>query len=109
MLLLLASATEVISHYYCFLSNNLDNNEACNIMLKLKLVTEGDLVHCGKMYSVYQKNGFLLDQLLVTETASIVGFCHMLQNVKNQQELGHMLLSGKSHVTYGSVINCCKR
>ena len=104
---LLATAAEVISHFYCFLSNNLDNSEVCNIMLKLKLVTEGDLVHCGKMHSVYQQNRFLLDQLLVTDTTDIVGFSRMLQNVKNQQEFGHMLLSGKNHVTFVSVINCC--
>ena len=104
LLLLLATAAEVISHYYCFLSNNLDNNEVCNIMLNLKLVTEGDLVRCGKMHSVYQQNRFLLDQLLVTDTADIVGFSRMLQNVKNQQELGHMLLSGKNHDTFVSVI-----
>ena len=97
----LARPAEVIDHYYCFLSNNLDNSVMCQIMLELKLLNEKDLVQCAKMYSDYQKNAFLLDQLLVTDTASIVGFCHMLQNGKNQ-ELGHMLMNCKNL----SLISC---
>ena len=93
----LATPAEVIDHYYCFLSDNLDNNAVCKIMLESKLLTDRDLV-LAKMHSDYQQNKFLLDQLLIAGTANIIGFCHMLQDVKNQQELGHMLLSGKNYV-----------
>ena len=66
-------------------------------MVDSKLLTDKDLAH-AKMHSDYQQNKFLLDQLLIAGTASIVGFCHMLQDVKNQQELGHALVSGKNYV-----------
>ena len=95
-MLFLVNAVEVISHYYCFLLENLDNNVVCQIMLELKLLSNKDLIHCAKMYSDYQKNTYLLNKLLVVQTDSvIVHFCHLLQKAKNQQELGYKLVNGK--------------
>jgi len=94
----LATPAEVIGHYYCFLSNNLDNSVVCQIMLSLELLTEEDLVHSAIMYSDCQKNAFLLDKLLVTGTTRIVEFCNLLQSKENQQELEHMLVKGKSNI-----------
>ena len=65
-------------------------------MRKLELISEKDLVNSARMCSDYQKNAFLLDQLLVTGSASIVEFCHELQNTENQQEIGHMLVNGEN-------------
>ena len=68
-------------------------------MLELKVVNEEDLIHCAKLHSEYQKNAFLLDQLLVTKNSSnIFEFCHLLHNTDNQQELGYMLVNGESKV-----------
>ena len=93
----LATPAEVIGYYYCFLSDNLDNGVVCKIMLELKVVNEENLIHCAKLHSEYQKNAFLLDQLLVTNKFSdIFEFCHLLHNTDNQQELGHMLVNGES-------------
>ena len=88
----------MIAHYYCFMVDTLDKTVLCNIMVKLKLLTEKDLVHYAKMCSEYHKNAFLLDQLLTKDKSSITEFCQMLQNTKYQQELGHMLEHGKSEV-----------
>lgn len=96
-LCVLATPAEVIGHYYCFLSNNLDNSVVCKIMLELKVVNEEYLIHCAKLHSDYQKNAFLLDQLLVTNKFSnIFEFCRLLHNTDNQQELGYMLVNGES-------------
>ena len=65
-------------------------------MLEMELLTEKDLVYSAKMYSDYQKNAFLLDRLLVTNTANIAEFCHLLQNTESQQDIGDMLINGKS-------------
>ena len=89
----------MIGHYYCFLVDNLDNSVVCQIMLELKLLTERDLLHCAQMYSGHQQNAFLLDQLLAVGTASIDEFCHMLQNAKNQPELGCILVNGENYVS----------
>ena len=91
-----AAPVEVIVHYYFALSDNLDHSVICQVMLKLKLLKEQDLVYCGKLYSDYQRNVFLLDQLLVSDSASIVEFCHLLKYIECQKELGHMLVNGKS-------------
>ena len=64
-------------------------------MCKLELISEEDLVNSSRMCSDYQQNAFLLDQLLVTSLATIVEFCHELQNTENQ-EIGNMLVNGKN-------------
>ena len=80
--------------------DNLDNNTICETMLKLELITEGDVMDSAKMYSEYQKNSFLLDQLLTSDASSIVEFCCMLQSTQNKQEIGKMLLNGKEHEVF---------
>ena len=77
--------------------DNLDNNTICQVMLKLELITERDVMDSAKMYSEYQKNSFLLDQLLTSYTSNIVEFCHVLQSMEDKQEIGKMLLDGKGH------------
>ena len=69
-------------------------------MLEMKLLSEKDLVHSAKMYSDYQKNAFLVNRLLVTETTSIVEFCHLLKGKENQPELGEMLINGKNKMLH---------
>ena len=91
-----ATPAEVINHYYCFLLENLDSSTICQIMLKMKLLTEKDLLHAAKMYSDYQKNAFLVDRLLVTSTSGIVEFCHLLQTTQSQQEIGFKLVHGRT-------------
>ena len=89
-----ATPAEVIGHYYCFLADNLDNNVICQAMLKLEAITEGDLADSSQMHSEYQRNTFLLDKLLFTDKSTIVEFCRMLQSIKNEQEIGKMLMNG---------------
>ncbi len=96
----LANPAEVIGHYYCFLLENLDSSVICQLMLEMKLLTEDDLVHCAKMCSEHQKNTFLMDHLLAAGTTRIVGFCHLLQDTENHQEIGTILTNGnKSFVS----------
>ena len=66
-------------------------------MLKLELITEIDVLDSARMYSEYQRNSFLLDQLLTSYTPNIVKFCYMLQHMENYQEIGKMLAFGKGH------------
>ena len=66
-------------------------------MLKLELMTKRDLVDSTKMYSEYQRNSFLLDQLLTSDASNIIEFCYELQNTENRQEIGKMLVNGKGH------------
>ena len=87
----------MIDHYYYFLTESLDNNTICQTLLKLKLMTEGDLVDSAKIYSEYQRNSFLLDKLLTSDESNIIEFCHELQNTENNQEIGKMLVNGKGH------------
>ena len=96
----LATPAEVIGHYYCLLLDNLDNSVVSKIMLKLKLVNEEDLINCAKLHSEYQKNAFLLDQLLVTNnnSSNIFEFCRLLYNESDQQEIGYMLVNGESQL-----------
>ena len=91
----LATPAEVIDHYYYFLMDNLDNNTICQLLLKLELIAEEDVINSARMYSEYQQNSFLLDRLLTSYTSSIVKFCHMLQHMENNQEIGKMLVYGK--------------
>lgn len=63
-------------------------------MLKLEAITEGDLADSAQMHSDYQQNTFLLDKLLVTDRSTIVEFCRLLQSIKNEQEIGKMLVNG---------------
>ena len=84
----------MIDHYYCFLLEKLDNSEVGKIMLESELLTDKDLAHTP-MHSDYQQCRLLLDQLLIAKKASIVGFCHILEDLKNQQELGQILVNGK--------------
>ena len=94
----LATPAEVIGHYYCYLLNGLDNSVVCQIILELRILDE-NLIHCAKLYSDYQKNAFLLDQLLVTNKSSkIFEFSRLLHNTENQQELGYMLVNGKIYI-----------
>ena len=90
----LATPAEVINHYHYFLADNLDSNVISQTMLKLEVITKGDLIDSGQMYSNYQQNAFLLDQLLIAGTSNIVEFCHMLSS-ENGQEIGKMLVMGK--------------
>ena len=97
MFLALATPAEVIDHYYCFLSNNLDNSIISQNMLKLELISEEDVMISAKMYCDYKKNAFLLDQLLVADSASIIKFCYLLKNgAPNNQNIGHVLVNGKN-------------
>ena len=100
--LVLATPAEVIDHYYCFLSNNLDNSILCQNMLKLELINEEDLMVSAKMYSDYKKNAFLLDQLMVADSAGIIKFCYLL--LTNHQDVGHMLVNGKNRSDYGNYV-----
>ena len=88
----------MISHYYCFLLENIDSSVIFQLMLEIKLLTEDDLVHCAKMCSDHLKNAFLIDHLLAMGTASIVEFCHLLRNTENLQEIGTMLVNGKFRI-----------
>ena len=64
-------------------------------MLKLELITERDLVDSASMYSEYQKNSFLLNQLLISDASNITEFCRVLQSMESKQEIGKMLVNGK--------------
>ena len=92
---ILATPAEVIDYYYYFLMENLDSNTICHTMLKLELITEIDVIDSARMYSEYQKNSFLLDQLLISDALSIIEFCRMLQSTENKQDIGKMLVHGK--------------
>ena len=91
----------MINHYYCFLSDKLDNNVVCQIMHTLKLLNEEDLT---KLNSEYQKNTFLLDRLMVASSTTIRQFCHVLCETENCRELGIILLNGKA-VLYCQVLS----
>ena len=80
--------------------DNLDNDTICETMLKLELITERDVMDSAKMYSEYQKNSFLLDQLLTSDASCIVEFCYVLQSAQNKQEIGKMLMNGKEHEVF---------
>ena len=104
----------MIDHYYYFLMENLDNSTICHTMLKLELITEIDVIDSAKMYSEYQKNSFLLDQLLISDALSIIEFCRMIQDTENKQDIGKMLVNGKGmkylmlsyiFVNYSNTIN----
>ena len=101
MFLVLATPAEVIDHYYCFLSSNLDNSIICQNMLKLELISEEDLMISAKLCSDYKRNAFLLDQLLVADSPSIIKFCYSLKNgVTNDTDVGYMLVNGKNRSNY---------
>ena len=100
----LATPVEVIDHYYCFLADNLDNSVICQTMLKLEVISEKDVINSTKMSSEYRQNAFLLDLLLVTASTSIDEFCHLLQNTKNQQQLGDMLVNGEIIVGFACTV-----
>ena len=103
MILFLATPAEVINHYYYFLTESLDYDTICQVMLKLELITERDVIDSAKMYSEYRKKSFLLDRLLISDTTSIVEFCHMLQSTKSKQEIGKMLVYGKEHISFSVI------
>ena len=46
----------------------------------------------------YQKNTLLLDYLLALDTTTISRFCHILQDIESQQEIGRMLVNGMCNV-----------
>ena len=92
----LATPAEVINHYYCFLSDNLDNNVVCQMMHTLKLLNEEDTKILATLNSEYQKNTFLLNRLIVTDSNIIKEFCQALCDTENYQKLGAMLISGKT-------------
>ena len=102
----LAKPAEVIDHYYYFLTENLDNDTICQTLLKLELITERDLVDSGKMYSEYQRNSFLLDQLLTSDASNISKFCRVLQSTEKKQEIGKMLVNGKRQILSTIFIFC---
>ena len=91
-----ATPAEVIDHYYCFLADNLDSSTVCQTMLKLEVITEGDVVDSAKMCSDYQHNAFLLDKLLMTDKSNIIRYCRMLQSTENEKEIGKMLMNGEN-------------
>ena len=90
-----ATSAEVIDHYYNLLASNLDNSVICQTMLKLEVITEECLINSAKMYSDYQKNAYLLEQLLIKDTSKIAEFCRLLQSAENEQEIGKMLVNGE--------------
>ena len=92
----LATPAEVIDHYYCFLADNLDSSIIRQTMHKVKVISEKDIVISTTMCSEYQKNAFLLNHLLIADTASIIAFCHSLE--EKDKQLGHMLVTGKSSI-----------
>ena len=106
ILLCTATPAEAINHYYCFLADNLDNNAICQTMLKLEIITEECLVNSAKMCSDYQRNVFLLDQLLITDTFKIVEFCYALQSTDSEQEIGVMLVNSKITRLYCFMYSC---
>ena len=63
-------------------------------MLELELISEKDMENSAKMYSDCKRNAFLLDQLLVADTASILKFCSFLQSTETQKDIGDMLVKG---------------
>ena len=63
-------------------------------MSSLKLLKEDDQVILTVVASEYQRNSLLLNHLLVSDTASISRFCHILQDTENHQSIGHVLVNG---------------
>ena len=79
------------------MTEHLDNDTICQTMLKLELITEREVIDSARMYSEYQKNSYLLDQLMISDASNIVEFCCMLKNTESKQEIGKMLVNGKGH------------
>ena len=101
-----ATSAEVVDHYYHLLASNFDNSVICQTMLKLEVITEECQINSAKMYSDYQKNAYLLDQLLIKDTSRIVEFCHSLQSAENEREIGIILVNGEIARFY-CLIMCC--
>ena len=102
----LATPVEVVNHYYCFLADNLSNDVFCQILSSLRLLMEGDQVALSVATSEYQRNTLLLNQLLVSDTTSIIKFCHTLQDTKSHEQIGYILVNGGYTVvnTYACII-----
>jgi len=77
--------------HYCFSLDNV-NITVYHMMLKLKLLTEVDST---ETCSEYQNNTFLLNQLLGMDVGITTGFCDVLQNMENQQEIEHLPMNCK--------------
>ena len=74
-------------------------------MLKLEVINR-EFVYSVKMYSDYQINAFLLDQLLITDRSKIIEFCYVLQSTDYEQEIGIMLVNSKITRFYCLMYRC---
>lgn len=63
-------------------------------MSSSKMIKEDDKGILTTVPTEYQKNALLLDYLLGLDTANISRFCHILQDIENQQEIGRVLING---------------
>ena len=88
----LATVKDFISHYYNYLSVNMDAEVVTQMMVSQQLLSE-DIVMAAS--SNYEKNCLILEQVTLLDVQSLVSLTELLLTSDSQNHIGKMLADGK--------------
>ena len=83
---------DFISHYYDYLSVNMDAEVVTQLMVSQQLLSE-DIAMAAS--SDYQKNFIILEQMTMMNVQSLVSIGELLLMIDSQKHIGTMLSDGK--------------
>ena len=88
----IATVKDFISHYYDYLSVNMDAEVVTQLMVSQQLLSEDNIMAAS---SDYQKNCLILEQVILMNVDSLVSFAKLLMTNDSQSHIGKMLTDGK--------------
>ena len=88
----IATVKDFISHYYDYLSVNMDAEVVTQLMVSQQLLSE-DIALAAS--SDYQKNCIILQQMTMMNVQSLVSIGELLLMIDSQKHIGTMLSDGK--------------
>ena len=88
----IATVKDFVSHYYDYLSVNMDAEVVTQLMVSQQLLSE-DIVMAAS--SDYQKNCLILEQVILMNVDSLVSFAELLMTNDSQSDIAKVLSDGK--------------
>ena len=93
----LETPTDVIDHYYHYLSQEMDGDLTIEQITSLPstMLNQDEITFLMTAINQYQKNCLMLEKIRLMDIGSLATFCMVLKSIDHKAHLGSVLLNGE--------------